>query len=94
MMTQRRLLNQQAAQQGMVGIAQLQELSRGGQVEEGLHQRVQRDAQHRGQQRAAGAPQAFANTSAMEVLVINPMVRMMTMLAMAVRMPQSSTCWR
>ena len=37
---------------------------------------------------------AFANTSAMEVLVINPMVRMMTMLAMAVTMPQSSTCWR
>ena len=52
-----RRLNQQAAQQGMVGIAQLQELCRGGQVEEGLHQRVQRDAQHRGQQRAARAPQ-------------------------------------
>ena len=52
-----RRLDQQAAQQGVVGIAQLQELSRGGQVEEGLRQRVQRDAQHRGQQRAAGAPQ-------------------------------------
>ena len=52
-----RRLNEQAAQQGVVGVAQLQQLCGGGQVEEGLHQRVQRDAQHRGQQGAAGAPQ-------------------------------------
>ena len=49
--------NEQAAQKRMVGVAEFQQLRGRGQVEDALQQRIQRNAQNCGKQRASAAVQ-------------------------------------
>ena len=51
----------QPAQNGLIGVGQLQQLGRGRQTEHRLHQRVQRDAQHRRHHGGQGAPQGVVH---------------------------------
>ena len=52
-------LHQQAAQQRLIGVRELNELCAGGQIEHQLQQRLQADGQHRAEHAAAQRPQGI-----------------------------------